>query len=595
MKFGRLSAPSPLYAKPVRSIRLMLPRRMLIRRRLGRHWRYIILGCICACVLITFMVFFKALNLGKSSSSQYLNEQGEGGMAGFFFGKDGQHQRSNDPYERAFGGKSRLPPSIETMEEAPKSHTGDTLLNYYMTMYMDGIEISWASGVNTRDTLLEVMKDFLVMMLEADIDFITSSDKKTKTPIIINSETKPGDFSGDMTMVEWMSKISKYSNKGMKLNFKDDEALRVAFPLLYTMKETLHAPIWIHADVVAGPNNPKVTVHAKNLLDIIKEFPKVTLSLGWSTEWDPDGHQFSYTWREVINMAKVCAPIRQHVSFAVRAVFAVRSIRQLKWILSLTNRFTITVWANKYDILAIPELYHFRKNMDPKKVYYNLPLNMVEGLRKVSAEQEKDTGKQGRIAKWDRTIWQPMLLQSASLAFMGSEQVVIDGPGSWLVSRIPYQPELQRTRTTVVSGKIQFLRPIALVAVETRFQLFIRSSGVNPPPESKVQGVRLTITDDGTLSLSAENLIRAGAYGMQTSAKLPQTDCYTFRLVDKGDGFPVYCEIRTATCEGEDVNDSVSVELHLRVPYDTQGQLFYISLTISGGKDPVIIEDLTVI
>ncbi len=435
------------------------------------------------------------------------------------------------------------------------------------------------------------------MMLEADVDLTSSNDKNVKdTPVLISSESKPGaDISHDMLMVDWLTKVSTYSNKGMKLNFKDDDTLQHAVLLLHTLRDTLHAPIWIHADVVVGPNNQKAPIDARMLMHAVKEFPKVTISLGWSSEWDPDGNQNSYTWQEVIDMAKTCAPIRQHVSFSVRAVFAVRSLRPLKWLLSLTNRFTINVWANKYDIIAVPELEHFRMNVDAKKVYYNLPANIVEGLRKVSKQKEKEIDN-AVIAKWDRTIWQPMLLHSTSLAFMGSEQVVLDGPGSWLVSKIPYQPELQRTRTTVVSGKIQFLRPISVMTLETKVHIYIRSSGVNPPPESKVQGVRLTLTDDGTLNLSAENLIRAGAYDMKSSAKLPQKDCYAFRLVDKGDGFPVFCEVRTATCDGEKQEAfHPQVELHLRVPYDSQQQLFYVSLTISGGKDPVIIEDLTVV
>ena len=55
-------------------------------------------------------------------------------------------------------GKDRLPPSVETMEEKPASHTGDTLLNYFLTMYADGLEISWSPGVNDRETLLEAMR-----------------------------------------------------------------------------------------------------------------------------------------------------------------------------------------------------------------------------------------------------------------------------------------------------------------------------------------------------------------------------------------------------------------------------------------------------
>ena len=66
-------------------------------------------------------------------------------------------------YQNYISGKDRLPPSVETMEETPRSHTGDSLLNYFLTMYIDGVEISWLSEVNTRNTLLDAMRGKLLV------------------------------------------------------------------------------------------------------------------------------------------------------------------------------------------------------------------------------------------------------------------------------------------------------------------------------------------------------------------------------------------------------------------------------------------------
>ena len=59
-----------------------------------------------------------------------------------------------------------MPPSVENMEEIPKPHTGDSLLNYFMTMYMDGIEISWGAEVHTEESLLEAMKGMLQLLFD---------------------------------------------------------------------------------------------------------------------------------------------------------------------------------------------------------------------------------------------------------------------------------------------------------------------------------------------------------------------------------------------------------------------------------------------
>ena len=435
------------------------------------------------------------------------------------------------------------------------------------------------------------------MMVEADIRTIETGDQKARTPAIYSGNKIPDDPSYIITMQEWVTKVAKYSNKGIKLNFKDDETIDIAIPLLNSISDMIHAPLWIHADVVAGPNEPEVNVDVEKLLSMSKNFPKFTLSLGWNTDWHPDVTQLRYGWHDVINMAKTCATIRQPVSFAIRAVFAVRSIKQLKWLLSLTSRFTLTVWSSKYDILPIPELIYFRKFMDPRKVYYDLPTNFINEIKGVEPVPDDPFVDGIRISKWNRNMWQPILLNTNSLALMGTEQLVLDGPGSWLISKHSYQPELQRSKTTVVVGKIQFLTPIQLKeSSPTLFKLFFRSSGVNPPAESKVQGVRLMISNHGDLSLTAQNLKQARTFGMQSTAKLPRSECYTFRFVDKGEGYPVYSEVKTATCEPveEGKYEPTSVELHLSVPYDGDMQLFYISLVAEGGKDPIILEDLVV-
>ena len=55
-------------------------------------------------------------------------------------------------------GQDRMPPSVETMDQKKTSHTGDTLLDYFLTMYLDGKEISWYSEVNNRGILMEALK-----------------------------------------------------------------------------------------------------------------------------------------------------------------------------------------------------------------------------------------------------------------------------------------------------------------------------------------------------------------------------------------------------------------------------------------------------
>lgn len=52
----------------------------------------------------------------------------------------------------------------------------------------------------------------------------------------------------------------------MKLDFKDIAALEPAMLLLTEHGDDLHAPLWINADIVAGPNSEKARLERSPLL-----------------------------------------------------------------------------------------------------------------------------------------------------------------------------------------------------------------------------------------------------------------------------------------------------------------------------------------
>ncbi|XP_022091498.1 uncharacterized protein LOC110979757 [Acanthaster planci] len=576
-------APAVAAAVPCRKMRLGG------RGAMGRYCRLLVVLIVCSTVVS--MILFSRL--------WWLGQELTGGLNGLFASET---RKLMDPFEEEFKGKDRMPPSIESMEEKKKSHTGDALLDYYLTMYIDGKEITWYSEVNNRDKLMEVMKDYLAMMLEADVQvrWDDVSKKKNGTAVISPKPTTPSDI----TLSDWLTIVAHYSNKGVKLNFPDTKSLMYGVPVLSNMKNILHAPVWVHADILPGPNgNTVVSVNVEDFIKMTRSslLPKLSLSLGWSSAWNPDPVQQRYTWQNVIAMARACALIRAPISFSVRAVFVSKSTRQLKWLLSLAKRFTVTVWADKYDIMPVAELAYFRQVMDRKRVFYNLPASFMENLKAVNpitkavgTEGEEDQGP-----KWDRNLWDPVLIHDNSLAFLGKEQAVLDGPGSWLVSKVPYKAEMKTSHTTVVSGKVQFVdTEPATPSSNSGLDVYIRNSGVNPPLPDQVQGIRLRILQDGSLQLSPVNLNQAGAFKLQSTAKLPASECYSFQLVDKGDGYPLYCIVKLWQCTPGESTDmdpaTTSVGLHLNVAYEMNKQLFYVAVNGGSDKNAVVLEELAV-
>ncbi|XP_038057573.1 uncharacterized protein LOC119729126 isoform X2 [Patiria miniata] len=570
------------------------------RGAMGRYCRLLVALIVCSTV-VSMILLSRLWGLGSGVSGGYTGSM-FGGKSGLVNGLFASVTRKVvDPFEEEFKGKDRMPPSVESMEEKKKSHTGDALLDYYLTMYIDGKEITWYSEVNNRGILMEAMKDYLAMMVESDVqvrwDDVTK--KKNGTAVI---SSKP-DTPADITLSDWLTIVARYSNKGVKLNYASTHALMYGMPVLSNLKSILHAPVWVHADILPGPNgNTAVSVNPEDFIKMTTSslLPKLSLSVGWTTAWNPDPVQQRYTWHNVIAMARACALIKAPVSFSVRAVFASKSTRQLKWLLSLAKRFTVTVWADKYDIMPVAELVYFRQIMDRKKVFYNLPYAFMENLKDVSPNT-KSVGTEGgdKGPTWNRNLWDPVLIHDNSLAFLGKEQAVLDGPGCWLVSKVPYKPEIKKSKTAVVSGKVHFVdTDLASPSENSVLDVYIRNSGVNQPPPDQVQGVRLRIHQDGSLQLAPVNLNQAGAFKLQSTAKLPASDCYEFQLVDKGDGYPLYCTVKLWQCTpGEETEAdplATSVALHLNVAYEMEKQLFYVAINGGSDKNAVVLEQLSV-
>lgn len=562
-----------------------LPRKMWrLRRALNAHWRAITVS------VLTLTTLYFVLTIRKKAINSTRRNYGD--IPGFhmFFNPP------EDEFDKEFRDKSRLPPSVETMEDFPKLHTGDALLGYFLTMYVDGMEITWSSAVNSRSLLFQAMQDYMLMMVETDVR-VKWTDQKKKTNGSVLVAPNPTKLNEDsVSLQRYLYFLSRYSNKGVQLNFPDIETARLALPQLKEMKSKIHAPVWLHADILPGPNLAEVPVDPGQFITLVhSNFPSSTLMLGWATSWSPDAPQIRYSWYNVIEMAKTCAGANLPVSFAVRVIYARKSMRQLRFLLSLTSRFSITVWTDVYDIMPLPDLVHFRKNMDPKRIHYNLPENFMESIKNVNGQQPAPIDSDANL--WNRNLWQPVLLDDVALVFLGAEQAVLEGEAGWIVSKIPYQAELQsKGKTVVVEGKLQFLsRDSANADKGEAARIIIRSSGVNPPPPDKVQGVQLVVRPDGFIELSEINMQHSSLYDLRTSAHLPRNDCYEFKIVDRGEDYPIFCEVKLLKCEEEDGDlEPLSVSLHFKVPYEAEIQKFYVAVNTIGGKQPLVIENLVV-
>ncbi|XP_009081011.1 PREDICTED: protein FAM151B, partial [Acanthisitta chloris] len=151
-------------------------------------------------------------------------------------------------------------------------------------------------------------------MVEADV-LLRGGTRRSGEPILAH----PPETDSDITLQEWLAEMAS-TNKGIKLDFKSLEAVQPSLELLGQVEQCLRRPVWLNADILPGPNGSCAALDATAFLSTVtSSFPDVTLSLGWTTGWQPNQLNEGYSWPAVRAMAEVCHVLPQPVTFPVRA------------------------------------------------------------------------------------------------------------------------------------------------------------------------------------------------------------------------------------------------------------------------------------
>ncbi|EMP36299.1 Zinc finger FYVE domain-containing protein 16 [Chelonia mydas] len=304
----------------------------------------------------------------------------------------------------------------------------DYFLNTNQIKTRDGAEIIWYHAANNRSQMKEAIQS-AAHMVEADI-LLCGEEEGNGEPIMAH----PPETNSDNTLQTWLNEIVN-TKKGIKLDFKSqgqsyisrsasmvsvsfgtpptpstpeiltvtqltcipDEAVaststapaledsrvlqqllslaavKPSMKLLEGIKLHLRRPVWINADILPGPNGSNTVVDAKRFLDTVTSFcPDVTLSLSWTTGWQPQQCNKGYSWAMVKEMAQICDALTQPVTFPVRAALVRQSKSELLWLLQKSNRYSLTVWTGMHDEYSIEDLLYLRENFDKSRVYYDI-------------------------------------------------------------------------------------------------------------------------------------------------------------------------------------------------------------------------------
>lgn len=146
-------------------------------------------------------------------------------------------------------------------------------------------------------------------------------------------------------------------------------------------------PVWINADIYAGPLNNTLTlpVDAKVFFNGSNSFPNATLSTGWTTRWGSNFTEGTYTTDQVNEMITGIreSGTKNPITFPVRAGIAAQSIDTLDILyksLNNTNPITFTIWSSANDFVDIPKLRKMIFHFGLDKVYVDVPKEVSDQL-----------------------------------------------------------------------------------------------------------------------------------------------------------------------------------------------------------------------
>lgn len=153
-------------------------------------------------------------------------------------------------------------------------------------------------------------------------------------------------------------------------------------------------PVWINADILAGPVDSQVIpVLADEFLTKCRSLPNATLSIGWTTKWGPDFVAGAYSEQHIADMVSAfdrnqMNATKHNITFPVRAGIAAQSEQPLKHLLAhvaKTNPATLTIWSSPNDAVNVTDLNKVIRSIGVDRIYVDVPDELFKQLDVSSA------------------------------------------------------------------------------------------------------------------------------------------------------------------------------------------------------------------
>ena len=288
-------------------------------------------------------------------------------------------------------------------------------------------------------------------MLEADV--LMRNNMVNGTPVMAHHP----DVDSNLTLHSFLTQTTK-STKGIKLDFKTIEVVEPSLKMVQniTVRKNVKIPIWLNADILPGPCYDKVCVpvdHARFLSLCKSYFPKGTLSISWTTGKDMTAPENFYDWSQVLSMGQLVFQISQPITFPVRANLVGRSWEQLRWLIDLSETFTITIWSSTTDNPNVQDLVALWNYFsDKRRIYYDLPPDQEKEFKDALASSS-DSNK----GDTENFPWKATANKDCKDVLIGHNSVMFSGEGGEVVSeKVLYK--VSADEFSQIVGKVSFIK-----------------------------------------------------------------------------------------------------------------------------------------
>nr|XP_045226498.1 protein FAM151A isoform X2 [Macaca fascicularis] len=293
-------------------------------------------------------------------------------------------------------------PGCELEACSPDADMLDYLLSLGQISRRDALEVTWYHAANSKEAMTAALNSNITV-LEADVNVEgLGTANETGVPIMAH----PPAIYSDNTLEQWLDAVLGSSQKGIKLDFKNIKAVGPSLDLLRRLTEEgkVRRPVWINADILKGPNMLISTeVNATQFLALVQEkYPKATLSPGWTTFYMSTFPNRTYTRAMVEKMHELVGVVPQRVTFPVRSSMVRAAWPHFSWLLSQSERYSLTLWQAASDPLSVEDLLYVRDNTAVHQVYYDIFEPLLSQFKQLAYTEGMillNTGLEGTVAE----------------------------------------------------------------------------------------------------------------------------------------------------------------------------------------------------